>query len=64
MHTLKDLIAIRQSFARDLDELDQPEPGKLWQHGQWVVTMQTIIEFDKIIDEWSHVTSGERKRSV
>jgi hypothetical protein len=64
MHTLYDLISIRQSFARELNELDQPEPGKLWQHGQWVVTMQTIIELDKLIGEWSHVTNGERKRTV
>jgi hypothetical protein len=64
MHTLKDLISIRQSFTRDLNELDQPEPGKLWQHGQWVVTMQTIIELDKLIDEWSQPAKDECKRTV
>lgn len=64
MHTLNDLIRIRQSFVRDLEALDQPEPGKLWQHGQWVVTMQTIIELDKLIGECFHVTNGECKRTV
>jgi hypothetical protein len=64
MHTLDDLISIRQSFARELNELDQPEPGTLWQYGLWVVTMQTIIELDKLIDEWSQSAKDECKRTV
>lgn len=63
MHTLKDLIRIRQSFAADLNDLDQPAPGKLWQYGEWVVTMQTIIELDKLIDEWSLTAEEECQRS-
>jgi hypothetical protein len=51
VHTREVLISIRKSFADELERLDQPAPGPLWQYSHWVITMQTVIELDRIIDE-------------
>lgn len=64
MNTLDDLIRIRHSLATELNELDQPVPGKLWQYGQWVVTMQTIIELDKLIEEWSARRANDQSKGI
>lgn len=35
-----------------LAEVKAPEPGPFWQYSEWVHTMQTILELEKILDSW------------